>query len=272
MWPLRSFPVLCVALPFSFVLVSAMIAATAQFARSGRGVPAATQSATTSTRPILPRSEERIAERRRMVERQIAARGIRDLRVLEAMRSVPRHWFVPKSQSSEAYEDHPLPIGHGQTISQPYIVALMTESLGLRPNDKVLEIGTGSGYQAAILAELTDKVFTIEIVQPLGEQALRILSEKGYKNIRLRIGDGYRGWPEEAPFDAIIVTCAPESPPPALVEQLAVGGRMCIPVGSDWGNQELILLRKRADGTLSREVIAPVRFVPMTGEAQRRRG
>lgn len=203
-----------------------------------------------------------------MVERQIEARDIRNARVLAAMRNVPRHWFVPGMYQGEAYDDRPLPIGEGQTISQPYIVALMTESLALEPGEKVLEIGTGSGYQAAVLAEITDKVFTIEIVEPLGRTALRVLKERGYDRVQVRIGDGYLGWPEEAPFDAIIVTCAPESPPPALVEQLAVGGRMCIPIGEQTWNQELVLLEKTQSGGLKRSHIAPVRFVPMTGAAR----
>jgi protein-L-isoaspartate(D-aspartate) O-methyltransferase len=203
-----------------------------------------------------------------MVARQIARRGVRDRLVLAAMRNVPRHWFVPAGQARNAYADRPLPIGYGQTISQPYIVALMTELLRVEPGQKVLEIGTGSGYQAAVLAELTDQVFTIEIVARLARRTIKLLEEKGYRTIRTRIGDGYRGWPEQAPFDAIIVTCAPESPPPPLVEQLAVGGRMCIPVGSQWGGQELIVLQKRSDGTLGRHTVERVRFVPMTGEAE----
>ncbi len=203
-----------------------------------------------------------------MVDRQIAGRGIRDERVLAAMRTVRRHWFVPASLQDEAYDDRPLPIGEGQTISQPYIVALMTELLQLKGGEKVLEIGTGSGYQAAILSELAERVYSIEIVEPLGRRAERTLKERGYDRVRLRIGDGYKGWPEEAPFDAIIVTCAPESPPPELIEQLAAGGRMVIPVGSQWGDQTLIVLRKKSDGSLVEERVAPVRFVPMTGETR----
>jgi len=205
-----------------------------------------------------------------MVETQLAARDITDLRVLQAIGDVPRHWFVPGHLQRQAYDDGPLPIGEGQTISQPYIVALMTQALHLKPGDKVLEIGTGSGYQAAVLSELTDHVYTIEIVRPLGERAAADFAQHGYTNIRTRIGDGYRGWPEEAPFDAIIVTCAPDSPPPALVEQLAAGGRMCIPVRDSRLSQELVLLTKQPDGSLTRQLIAPVAFVPMTGDKDNR--
>ena len=215
-----------------------------------------------------PRTDERQDERHRMVERQIAARGVKDQRVLKAMRAVPRHWFVPKAQSARAYSDRPLPIGFSQTISQPYIVALMTQQLKLKPKSKVLEIGTGSGYQAAVLSELTDHVYSIEIVEPLAKRTIEIFKKRGYENIHTRIGDGYKGWPEAAPFDAIIVTCAPENPPPPLIEQLAIGGRMCIPVGNQWAGQELIVLTKQPDGTVKKEHVLPVRFVPMTGEAQ----
>jgi protein-L-isoaspartate(D-aspartate) O-methyltransferase len=199
--------------------------------------PTTKQPATTTTQPLHPRTADRAAERDEMVRRQMAARGIKNPAVLDAMRNVPRHWFVPASHQSAAYEDHPLPIGHSQTISQPYIVALMTEALHLKPGDKVLEIGTGSGYQAAVLAELTDQVYTIEIVEPLAKQTIELLRAKGYDTIHTRIGDGYRGWPDAAPFDAIIVTCAPDAPPPELTAQLAIGGRMCIPVGGPWLGQ-----------------------------------
>jgi protein-L-isoaspartate(D-aspartate) O-methyltransferase len=223
------------------------------------------QVTTSRTASGLPRTNERLRERVRMVSEQIAGRGIRDPRVLEAMRSVPRHWFIPDDVAGSAYADSPLPIGWNQTISQPYIVALMTELLALKPAEKVLEIGTGSGYQAAVLAELTDQVYTIEIVEPLAKRTIQVLKDRGYDFVQVRIGDGYLGWPERAPFDAIIVTCAPESPPPKLVEQLAVGGRMCVPIGPEDGLQELVLLQKQKDGTLKKERVAPVRFVPMTG-------
>ena len=200
-----------------------------------------------------------------MVESQIVARDVRDPRVLEAMRTVPRHRFVPPRLLSLAYEDHPLPIGHEQTISQPFIVAIMTELLELEPGDRVLEVGTGSGYQAAVLSVLVREVFTIEIVEELAVSATATLADLGYDNVTVRAGDGYRGWPEQQPFDAIIVTAAPEEIPEPLLEQLAEGGRLVIPVGGR--SQELIQVRKR-DGVLERRSVIPVRFVPMTGEAQ----
>ncbi len=211
----------------------------------------------------------RAAERAAMVERQIEARGVRNEAVLAAMRKVPREAFVPSDQDLHAYEDRPLPIGSGQTISQPYIVAAMTEAIDLQPGEKVLEIGTGSGYQAALLAEITERVFTIEIVPELAARAATALEQEGYRSVKGRAGDGFRGWPEEAPFDAIIVTAAPGFVPPALVEQLAPGGRLCIPVGPTPGGQELLLIAKATDGTLTERSLMGVSFVPMTGEAQR---
>ena len=199
-------------------------------------------------------------QRDEMVTKQIQARGIKDVRVIEAMRKIKRHLFMPVHLSPKAYGDHPLPIGEGQTISQPYIVALMTELLELKGNDKVLEIGTGSGYQAAVLAELAEEVYTIEILRPLAERAESLLKDLGYENIWVRYADGFLGWPEQAPFDAIIVTCAPEEIPEALVRQLAEGGRLVIPVGSFY--QELKLLEKK-DGEVFLKSIVPVRFVPM---------
>ncbi len=215
-----------------------------------------------------PQRTERQGERDAMVKRQIAARGVRDSAVLDAMRRVPRHWFVPKSLKSRAYDDRPLPIGAGQTISQPYIVALMTEALHLKADSRVLEVGTGSGYQAAVLAEITPHVFTIEIVEPLGRQAMATFERHGYTTIKAKIGDGYAGWDEHAPFDAVIVTCAPDHVPPKLIEQLKEGGRMCIPVGSQRRVQSLHLITKLADGKLDTDNLIPVRFVPMTGDAQ----
>lgn len=232
--------------------------------------PADQSKPVTVSRVQRPRSPERTDERNQMVRVQIAARGVDDARVLDAMRNVPRHWFVPAADQPDAYSDRPLPIGAGQTISQPFIVAHMTQLLDLNAGEKVLEIGTGSGYQAAILSELTDAVYTIEIVESLGRRAAEAFQRRGYKNIHTRIGDGYRGWPEAAPFDAIIVTCAPENVPQPLVDQLAPDGRLCIPVGpNDNRAQELIVLTRDADGSLRREVKTAVRFVPMTGEAER---
>ncbi|MCB1125532.1 MAG: protein-L-isoaspartate(D-aspartate) O-methyltransferase [Verrucomicrobiae bacterium] len=205
--------------------------------------------------------------RGRMVSEQLAppARDITDARVLAAMQHVPRHEFVPEAQRHLAYEDHPLPIGEGQTISQPYIVALMTERLEPRPEDRVLEIGTGSGYQAAVLARLVRDVYTLEIVESLGLRAREDLVRLGFTNVHVRIADGYQGWPEQAPFDAIIVTCSPDHVPAPLTAQLKEGGRMIIPVGR--GVQELILLEKQGAKLVRRSVL-PVRFVPMTGEAE----
>jgi protein-L-isoaspartate(D-aspartate) O-methyltransferase len=203
-------------------------------------------------------------EREQMVKGQIAARGVRNNRVLTAMRKVPRHLFVPSGRQSQAYGDWPLPIGYGQTISQPYVVAFMTEALDLKAEDRVLEIGTGSGYQAAVLAEIAKEVYTIEIVKPLGRKAADRLSQLGYTNVNVRIGDGYRGWPEQAPFDAIMVTAAPEHIPQPLIEQLRPGGRLVLPVGK-W-HQELVRIRRTPKG-VEKETLLPVRFVPMTGEA-----
>jgi protein-L-isoaspartate(D-aspartate) O-methyltransferase len=203
-------------------------------------------------------------ERTSMVRNQIRARGINDEKVLAAMLKVERHRFVPPAYRSEAYEDYPLPVGEGQTISQPYIVAFMTEALELERSDRVLEIGTGSGYQAAILAEICDSVYTIEIFPSLALSAKKTLDELGYTNVFVRIGDGYQGWVEHAPYDAIIVTCAPDHVPEMLEAQLAEGGRMIIPVGGDY-TQNLILLKKKA-GKLQKQNVLPVRFVPMINE------
>src|SRR5262245_60835707 len=206
-------------------------------------------------------------ERERMVEEQIEARGVRDSRVLAALRAVPRHEFVPPEERAHAYRDGPLPIGYGQTISQPYIVAVMTELLELSSDEKVLEIGTGSGYQAAVLAQLAREVYTIEIVPELARRAEADLHRLGYSNVQVRHGDGYRGWPEHAPFDAIVVTAAPEHVPQPLVDQLAVGGRLVLPVGDVF--QDLVLVTRDAAGVRQDRLLG-VRFVPMTGEAERR--
>ncbi len=204
-----------------------------------------------------------------MVAEQIEARGVSDTRVLAAMRTVPRHLFVPADLQDAAYADAPLPIGYGQTISQPYIVAFMTEALGLKPGDKVLEVGTGSGYQAAVLAEILSNVFTVEIIAPLAAQAAERLARLGYGTIGTKQADGYYGWKEEAPFDAIIVTAASGHVPPPLVAQLAPGGRIIIPVGGVYDVQTLVLVTKDPDGRLSIRELLPVRFVPLTGAALR---
>ena len=209
---------------------------------------------------------ELAAQREIMVREQIAGRGITDSATLHAMRAVPRHEFLPLRLRGEAYADYPLPIGHGQTISQPYIVAFMTEVICPRPGDKILEIGAGSGYQAAVLAHTGAEVYTVEIIEPLAELARQNLERLGYKNARVIHGDGFRGWPEHAPFDAIVVTCAPDKIPTNLVAQLKDGGRMIIPVGGGM-EQQLILLRKRGE-VIENQSVMPVRFVPMTGEAE----
>ncbi len=206
--------------------------------------------------------------RSEMVERQIAARGVRDARVLHVMREVPRHLFVPPEQVSEAYEDHPLPIGSGQTISQPYVVAFMTEQLRLTGTERVLEIGTGSGYQTAVLSRLAAEVYSIEIRPELAAEAKGRLETFGAKNVEVRAADGFYGWPEAAPFDGILVTAAPETVPEPLLAQLAPGGRMVIPVGGFY--QELKVIERTPDGFREKSVL-PVRFVPFVGEAERHR-
>ncbi len=220
---------------------------------------------TVSTMVAGGQTDQRAAERQRMVERQIRARGITDPRVLAAMQAVPRHRFIPAFLQDHAYADSPQPIGYEQTISQPYIVAYMTEALDLSDDARVLEIGTGSGYQAAVLSEIAREVYTIEIVSELATRSADLLEAMGYDNIITRDGDGYQGWPEAALFDGIIVTAAPDHIPPALVEQLAVGSRLVIPVGDFY--QEMLIVTKTTTGTTIEETI-PVRFVPMTGAAR----
>lgn len=216
-----------------------------------------------SVGPAVATEPDYAYQRERMVLYQLEAPGrdIKDKRVLDAMRKVPRHEFVPEQYRDQAYNDHPLPIGYGQTISQPYIVAFMTEQLQPKPTDRVLEIGTGSGYQAAVLSLLVAEVYTIEIIEPLARRAELDLKRLGYNNVKVRHGDGYLGWPEAAPFDAIIVTCAPEEVPQPLIDQLKDGGRMIIPVG-DLGDQNLWLLVKEGN-SVKRQAVLPVRFVPM---------
>ena len=203
--------------------------------------------------------------RRRMVDQQIAARGVADQRVLAAMRRVPRHRFVDARLAADAYDDRPLPIGHGQTISQPYIVGYMTELLRLKADARVLEVGTGCGYQAAVLGEVAREVFTIEIVRPLAQCAQKVLGELGYRNVQVRHGDGYGGWPDQAPFDGILVAAAPDHVPPALIAQLKVGARLVIPVGDF--NQEIRVITKTEQGHTEDRLI-PVRFVPLTRDVR----
>ena len=223
--------------------------------------------AATGSGQQVPSAVDFAAQRRQMVDQQLKPRGIKDERVLAAMAKVPREEFVPADQRADAYQDGPLPIGYDQTISQPYIVAFMTEQLRLKPGDRVLEIGSGSGYQAAILADLVADVYTIEIVDALAKTAEATLQRLGYKNVHLKVGDGYKGWPEEAPFDAIIVTCAPDKVPQPLVDQLKDGGRMVIPVGERFA-QQLYLLEKK-NGQLKESATLPVRFVPMLREQKK---
>ena len=202
-------------------------------------------------------------QRKHMVEEQIANRGVKDKRVLEAMETVPRHLFIPEHNRSYSYYDQPVPIGFGQTICQPYIVAFMTELLKVESDDIVLEVGTGSGYQAAILAKLVKQVYTIEIIEGLGKEAQKRLKTLGYDNVEVMIGDGYKGWPEHAPFDAIIVTAAAEHIPQPLLDQLKPGGRMVIPVGGRYAVQELMLITKDASSKITKESVIPVLFVPL---------
>ncbi len=217
----------------------------------------------------LQTSDPLLMQRLRMVETQIAQRGVKDSLVLRAMKKVPRHKFVPEFLKDFSYSDRPLSIGEDQTISQPYIVALMTETLKLGGDEKVLEIGTGSGYQAAVLAEIVSEVYTIEIIPSLGKRAKKLLDELGYKNVHAKIGDGYQGWPTAAPFDGIIVTAAPDHIPQPLIDQLKNGGRMIIPVGDFY--QELILLTKNKKGKIKKKSVLPVIFVPMTGDAEKKK-
>ncbi|MFP4041598.1 MAG: protein-L-isoaspartate(D-aspartate) O-methyltransferase [Bacteroidales bacterium] len=211
--------------------------------------------------PVIVVAQKYDREKQQMVKQQIVDRGIKDPKVIAAMKDVDRHVYVPKNYRDMAYSDRPLPIGNGQTISQPYIVALMTELLELEEGEKVLEIGTGSGYQAAVLSHITSEVYSIEIIEELAEQAKDNLQKQGYDSIKLKIGDGYKGWEEYAPFDAIIVTCAPSDIPEPLKEQLAEGGRMIIPIGDKF-IQELVLFEKK-NGELEKQEISSVRFVPM---------
>jgi len=246
-------------LPRLTALVAALLLATAC-------APDRLEPAAGAATQAPPATEVWRTRRAQMVAEQLRARDIRDERVLDAMAKVPRHLFVPEDRRASAYADHPLPIGYGQTISQPYIVAYMTEALALTPRDRVLEIGTGSGYQAAVLAELAGEVFSMEIVEPLADRARATLEELGYRNVQVRVGNGYLGWPERAPFDKIMVTAAPEDVPPALVAQLAEGGTLVVPVGAL--TQVLTIIRKTPSGLVERRTL-PVLFVPMVGKPGR---
>ncbi len=218
-------------------------------------------------KPAADAADPYVARRNRMVDRHLAERGIKNKRVLEAFRTVPRHKFLPKGTQRQAYDDESIPIGEGQTITPPYDVAFMTEVLDPKPTDVVYEVGTGSGYQSAILSRLVKEVYSVEIHKKLSERATEVHKEVGYKNIHTRVGDGYEGWPEAAPFDAIIVTCAPEEIPQPLVDQLKDGGRMVIPLGNRF-TQTVWLVTKK-DGKLTKRELKPTLFVPMTGKAQK---
>ena len=230
-------------------------------------------AAALGTADVHALTEEQQAKRRAALVSEIRsypssgflAPGVLDARVLEAMAKVPRHHFVPDALQANAYENRPLGIGHGQTISQPYIVALMTDLARIAPGDRVLEIGTGSGYQAAIAAELARSVYSIEIIEPLAREAAARLARLGYRNVETRVADGYHGWEEKGPFDAMLVTAAVTHIPPPLVKQLKPGGRMVIPVGAQFSVQQLVLIDKQADGSIRTRQIIPVRFVPLTG-------
>jgi protein-L-isoaspartate(D-aspartate) O-methyltransferase len=237
-----------------------------------RAEQATTQPATAPAGAAAGAAEEQFARQRAaMVQDQLAARDITNPRVLDAMGRVPRHRFVLPRWEAAAYEDGPLPINQGQTISQPYIVALMTQLADPKPGDRVLDIGTGSGYQAAVLAELGAEVYSIEIVPALAAEAKKRLAELKYDKVEVRAGDGYRGWPEKAPFKAIILAAAAPQVPKPLIEQLAAGGKLVIPVGEEGGAQDLLVITKQADGSVKRETVAPVAFVPMTGEIRKQR-
>jgi protein-L-isoaspartate(D-aspartate) O-methyltransferase len=244
-------------------------------ALAGALTPGGGAAQTSAWKPPEPRSgSDRAEEREKMVQHQIESPGwtrdaVTDPAVLRAMCEVPRHVFVPRDLRKQAYDDTPLPIGHGQTISQPYIVASMTGLLRLAPGMKILEIGTGSGYQAAVLAHLTPRVYTIEIIEPLAKIAAETLEDEGYKDVRVRSGDGYFGWPEEAPFDAIVVTCAAGHLPSPLWDQLKPGGRIVIPIGGTFSVQRLVVVEKTPDGRRKTNSVMDVRFVPMTGRAEK---
>jgi protein-L-isoaspartate(D-aspartate) O-methyltransferase len=251
------------------VATTLLIAAAATLGARGEGAFAEPPPTAAAPGQPLGQPSPELVARERMVAMQIARRGVKDKAVLRAMAQVPRHLFVPAEDRADAYDDRPLPIGEGQTISQPYIVAFMTEQAAVGPGARVLEVGTGSGYQAAVLAALGAEVYTIEIVPALGKRAAETLAALNYKNVKTRIGDGYLGWPEAAPFDAIVVTAAPPEVPAPLLQQLKVGGRMVIPVGES--AQALRLITRKGERDYQEKSVLPVRFVPMTGKAQERR-
>ena len=232
-----------------------------EYRHSSSAIMFCTLLATLMLKPLVA-DDSTTLQRERMVAEQIESRGIRNPNVLRVMRFIPRHLFVPADVQSMAYEDYPVPIGHGATISQPYIVALMTELLDPAKRHRILEIGTGSGYQAAVLGQLVAEVYTVEIVPELANSATERLRELGYNNVTVRAGDGYKGWPERAPFDRIIMTAAPPEVPVALIDQLTKNGRLVAPIGLMW-MQELIVIAKRSDGTVRRRSVCPVSFVPM---------
>ena len=271
--PFLKYLCLCVLVPWCFISQSPASPTKPEDKEPNKSVSDVNEAA--KKRIILPPDHnhpafgERVKERRRLVDRYIGAEGVREPNVLGAMLTVPRHAFVRDNDLRRAYGDYPLPIGYGQTISQPYIVAYMTQALRLDPNDKVLEVGTGSGYQAAVCAEIAREVYTIEIVKPLAKSAERRMEKLGYHNVFTQAGDGYYGWPEHAPFDAIIVTAAAGFVPPPLIKQLKPGGRMILPVGSPFGNQTLKLITKDMDETIRSRRLLPVVFVPMTGQVQK---
>jgi protein-L-isoaspartate(D-aspartate) O-methyltransferase len=241
------------------------------WSQDGNGRPKKAEAETPPsdiTTPYKGEAREYTEARHRMIQRDLAGRDISDKVVLQAMGTIPRHEFVPKDLRDTAYADHPLPIGHQQTISQPYIVALMTQLAGAKKGARALDIGTGSGYQAAVLGEICKEVYSIEIVEPLAKEAKKRLADLGYKNITVRHGDGYQGWPDKAPFDVIIVAAAPDHVPQPLIDQLAKGGKLVIPVGQWY--QELLLIERDQDGKVHRNRGIGVRFVPMTGEAQKK--
>lgn len=255
--------------PHARAVVVLLAAVFVSVAAGAAGTALSTREATGGVSRSAQTRESRSSARMKMVKDQIERRGVKDPAVLQALTAVPRHRFVPVSLLDRAYDDSPLPIGHGQTISQPYIVAFMTEAIRPRPTDRVLEVGTGSGYQAAVLATIVKEVYSIEIHQDLARTARERLTELGYRNVTVRHGDGYFGWPEYAPFDAIVVTAAPESVPQPLLDQLKPGGRLVLPVDRGGEDVQDLVRYIRTETGVERETLLPVRFVPMTGESRR---